>query len=143
MIARRVGIVAAAVLFGLGALHAYWASGGRWGTEVAVPQRGGGQPIFVPGRTGTVLVSALLCAAALVLLGRMGCWGQRLPQWPFVAGVWMLVVVFGARVAGDLRWFGLFKRETGTPFAWWDTWLFVPLCAVLTLAALLVATDGP
>jgi hypothetical protein len=141
MIARLAGIVAAAVLFGLGALHAYWASGGRWGTDVAVPQRGG-RPIFVPGLIGTALVSALLCAAALVLLGRLGFWGQWLPQWPFVAGVWALVVVFGARVVGDLRWFGLFKRITGTPFARWDTWLYVPLCALLALAALLVATDG-
>jgi len=46
------------------------------------------------------------------------------------------------RVVGDLRWFGIFKRMTGTPFAWWDTWLYVPLCAMLALAALLVAS-GP
>ena len=60
-----------------------------------------------------------------------------------MAGVWALVVVFGAHVVGDLRWFGLFKRMKGTPFAWWDTWLYVPLCGLLALAALLVATNGP
>ncbi len=141
MMARVVGIVAAAVLLALGALHAYWASGGRWGTDVTIPKRDG-QPIFVPGPARTLMVAVLLCAAALALLGHLDLWGQWLPRWPFVAGVWALVVVFGARVVGDLRWFGLFKRMTGTPFAWWDTWLYVPLCALLALAALLVASSG-
>ena len=50
--------------------------------------------------------------------------------------------LFAARVVGDLRWVGLFKRVRGTPFAWWDTWLYVPLAGLLALAALLVAING-
>ena len=137
-----VGILAAGVLLGLAALHAYWAAGGEWGTDVTVPKRDGA-PLFTPGPAGSVLVAALLFAAALVLLGRLGIWGRRLPRWPFVAGTWTLVAVFGARVVGDFRWFGLFKRMTGTPFARWDTWLYVPLCAFLAAAALLVACGEP
>ena len=106
---RVVGMLAAAVLLGLGALHAYWAGGGRWGTDVAIPKRGG-QPLFVPGPAGTLMVGVLLWAAGLVFLGRVGLWGQWLPRWPFVAGTWTLVIVFGGRVVGDFRWFGLFKR---------------------------------
>jgi len=81
--------------------------------------------------------------AAIVLLGRLQLWGPWLPRRPFVAGVWILVVVFGARVVGDLRWFGLFKRMKGTPFAWWDSWLYTPLCLLLALGSLLVATNAP
>ena len=33
MMTRVVGVLAATVLFGLGALHVYWAGGGRWGTR--------------------------------------------------------------------------------------------------------------
>jgi hypothetical protein len=88
------------------------------------------------------MVAMLLCAAALVILGRLGLWGQWLPRWPFVAGAWTLVVVFGARVVGDLRWFGLFKRTTGTQFSCWDNWLYVPLSGLLALAALLVARSA-
>ncbi len=139
---RVVGILAAGVLFGLAALHAYWATGGDWGTNAAIPTRNGA-PLFKPGPAGTVLVAVLLCAAALVLLGRLGIWGRSLPRWPFAAGAWTLVAVFGARVVGDFHWFGLFKRMTGTPFARWDTWLYVPLCALLALAALLVACGEP
>ena len=141
MIARVVGIVAAAVLLGLGALHVYWAGGGRWGTDVTVPTRDGNR-VFVPSSAATLMVAMLLCAAALVILGRLGLWGQWLPRWPFVAGAWTLVVVFGARVVGDLRWFGLFKRTTGTQFSWWDTWLYIPLSGLLAMAALLVASSG-
>jgi len=141
MMARVVGIVAAAVLLGLGALHVYWAGGGRWGTDVTVPTRDGNR-VFDPSSAATLMVAILLCAAALVILGRLGLWGQWLPRWPFVAGAWTLVVVFGARVVGDLRWFGLFKRTTGTQFSWWDTWLYIPLSGLLAMAALLVASSG-
>jgi hypothetical protein len=54
-----------------------------------------------------------------------------------------LVAVLGARVVGDLHWFGLFKQVTGTAFAWWDSRLYVPLCVLLALAALLVASSSP
>ena len=136
-----VGIIAAAILLSLSALHVYWASGGRWGSDVSVPKRHG-QRAFEPGIAATLIVAALLFAAALVFLGRVGLWGASMPRWIFAAGTWTLVVVFTGRVVGDLRWFGIFKRETGTRFAWWDTRLFVPLCAILALAAVLVAVDG-
>jgi hypothetical protein len=99
--------------------------------------------LFTPGPAGTLLVALLLFVAALVLLGRVGLWGRGLPHWVFVAGTWTLVVVFSGRVVGDFRWFGVFKRATGTPFAWWDTCLYTPLCALLALAALFVASRTP
>ena len=138
---RGVGVLAAAVLFVLSAVHVYWAAGGRWATAVSVPQRND-RPAFVPGASATLIVAALLFAAALVLLGRLGSWGSSLPQWIFVLGTWMLVVVFAARVVGDLRLFGIFKRVKGTSFAWWDTRLYTPLSAMLALASLLVAING-
>jgi hypothetical protein len=140
MFARMVAVSAAAVLCGLGGLHLYWAGGGRWGTDVAIPKRASGAPTFVPGSAATLLVSMLLFAAALVFLGRVELGGQLIPKWLFAAGAWVLVVVFSARVVGDFRWFGLFKRTKGTPFAWWDSTLYIPLSGLLALAALVVAT---
>jgi hypothetical protein len=142
MVSRVVGTLAATVLVALGALHCYWAAGGGWATDVTIPKRDGA-PLFTPGPFGTLLVAVLLYAAALVLLGRLGIWGRWLPRWVFVVGTWTLVVVFGGRVVGDLQWFGLFKRMTGTPFAWWDTWVYVPLCMLLAVAALFIAVREP
>ena len=43
------------------------------------------------------------------------------------------------RVVGDFRWFGVFKHASESPFAWWDTWLYVPLCLLLALGCMIVA----
>jgi hypothetical protein len=53
-----------------------------------------------------------------------------------------IAIVFAARGLGDFRWFGLFKRVAHTSFAWWDSRLYVPLCAMLALAAALVAINA-
>lgn len=135
---RLIGISTASVLFALGVLHVYWAAGGGWGTDVTIPKQDG-KPLFRPPPAGTLLVAFLLFSAGLVVLGRLALWGAALPRWVFVAGTWTLVAVFVGRVVGDLRWFGVFKRQRGTAFARWDTWLFVPLCFVLALGCLVVA----
>jgi hypothetical protein len=139
--ARGVAMLAAAVLFGLGALHVYWAAGGSFGADVVVPRRDD-HPAFAPAPTATLIVALLLCAAGLVFLGCVGLVGRWLPRWIFAAGIWTIAVVFAARVVGDFRWFGLFKRVSGTQFARWDTRLYIPLCALLALAAVLVATGS-
>jgi hypothetical protein len=136
-----IGLVAAMVMFGLGALHVYWAAGGRWGSAVAVPSRGEDLRLFSPRPGATLIVAALLFAAALVMLGRLGIWGQWFPRWFFLAGSWTIAIVFAARVLGDFRWFGLFKQVADTSFAWWDSRLYVPLCAMLALAAALMAIN--
>jgi hypothetical protein len=64
-----------------------------------------------------------------------------LPRWLFVAGSWTLVAVFIGRVVGDFKWFGIFKSTSESVFAWWDTWLYVPLCFLLALGCLIVAVS--
>ena len=135
---RLIGISTSALLFTLGLLHVYWAAGGKWGTDVTIPKQDG-TPLFQPPRAGTLLVAILLFSAGLVVLGRLALWGTALPRWVFVAGIWTLVAVFLGRVVGDFKWFGVFKRMRGTAFAWWDTWLFVPLCFLLAVGWLVVA----
>jgi hypothetical protein len=139
---RVVGFAGAAVMFLLAALHAYWAAGGRRGSAVAVPSMEG-QAAFSPGPIATIAVAALLLAAALVLLGRMGSFGQSLPRWFFATGAWTIASVFAARVIGDFRWFGIFRRVNDTSFAWWDARLYIPLSAFLAIAAAMVAFNGP
>ncbi len=51
-------------------------------------------------------------------------------------------VVCLARVVGDARLVGLFKRVRGTPFATWDDLLFTPLSFSLALCFAVVAA-GP
>ena len=138
---RLVGISTAAVLVMVSLLHVYWAAGGAWGTEVTIPRQGG-KPLFEPPPAASLLVAVLLLSGALVVLGRLELWGAALPRWPFVVGTWTLVVVFTGRVVGDFKWFGVFKQMRGSAFAWWDTWLYVPLCFLFALGCLIVALSG-
>ncbi len=139
---RFIGISTAGVLFSLSLLHVYWAAGGGWGTGVTIPIQDG-RPLFEPSPAGTLLVAFLLLSAGLVVLGRVGLWGSVLPRWLFAAGSWTLVAVFIGRVVGDFKWFGIFKPTSESAFAWWDTWLYVPLCFLLALGCLMVALRSP
>jgi hypothetical protein len=131
------GLLAAAILGAIGALHVYWAAGGKSG-GVAIPERNG-VPTFTPSKAGTLGVALLLFTAAALVLGRLGLWGVALPSWMFRVGVWGVLVVFVARAVGDFRLVGLFKRVRNSRFAHWDTILFTPLCLLIALLLLVVA----
>lgn len=108
------------ILAVLGAVHLYWLGGGRRGGRAAIPSRDG-KPLFTPSATATSVVALLLFAAAGVVLTEHS-WGCA-----------TLTVVFAARAIGDFRWLGFFKRVRGTAFAKWDTWLYSPLCLLISL----------
>jgi hypothetical protein len=134
-----------AVVFALiGLLHVYWALGGNWGADVALPTHGGlpsSPPRFTfhPTPAGTFIVALLLFAAAAVVLGQVGLIGD--PAQPyhmvFQVGAWVLAALFLLRAIGEFRYVGFFKRVRGTEFARWDTWLFSPLCLVIAVLAAL------
>lgn len=134
-----LGILASVILAAAGALHVYWAAGGRLGVSAVLPEATPGGRAFVPSPLVTGLVAAALFAAALVLLGRLGLWGSPLPGWTFHWGSWGLAAVLFLRAVGDFRYFGFLKKAADTRFARWDSLLFSPLCVFLAFAAALVA----
>jgi len=137
----RLGIVLAGLLALLAAIHVYWALGGGWGSAVAVPTIGGKHQID-PGPVATVLVAIALLIAMLIILGQTGVLGRALPNWIFYWGALGISLVFLLRTVGDFRLFGFFKQIQGTAFALWDTWLYSPLCLLISIAAFLVARRG-
>jgi hypothetical protein len=62
------------------------------------------------------------------------------PRWLYRIGVVGVSTVLAARAIGDRRYVGLFKRVRDTEFARRDTFVYSPLCAILTLAGAVVAT---
>ncbi|MGH9765574.1 MAG: DUF3995 domain-containing protein [Blastocatellia bacterium] len=133
-----MGIALAAVFAMLAALHVYWALGGRWGSGFAVPTIGGTRQID-PGPLATLLVAIALLAAMLTILGQTGLLGEAIPNWIFYWGTLGISVVFLLRSVGDFKLFGFFKQIQGTAFARWDTWLYSPLCLLISITAFLVA----
>lgn len=136
-----LSIAVAAVLVTLALVHVYWALGGRAGAAATVPMRAGGAPVFVPGRTATLVVAVALGMAAVLVLGRAGVAPRVLPAVAYRWGAWVLGAVFALRSVGDFRYMGLFKRQRGTRFAALDTRLYTPLCAALAAAVFYLAAS--
>ena len=139
LVTRLVVLVFAA----LGALHLYWALGGRAGAAAAGPTRPGGAALFTPSPAGTMAVAAALAAAAWIVAVSGGLARPVGPRPLYTAGAWGLALVLLARVVGDFHHVGLFKRVRGTPFAAMDDRLYTPLCAALAIAVLWLATREP
>lgn len=131
------GAIAALVLAGLGALHVYWAAGGRRGTAAAVPTRADGSALLRPSHVATIAVAVALFGAAAVIASAAGL-APRVP-WVHALGL-AAAATFGLRMIGDFRVVGLFKRERRTPFARWDSMLFSPLCGALCAACAVAAS---
>jgi len=119
------------ILFLLSGIHWYWAAGGSWGGEAAVPSNGKA-PLFRPSKTATILVAvALALAGWFVLEANEAVESFLFSKWLLRYGGWALSVVFLLRAIGDFRWVGFFKKQIDTPFAKWDTQLHSPLCLFL------------
>jgi hypothetical protein len=132
-----LGMAIAAVMGGLAALHVFWAFGGKLGTVAAIPTRDG-VPLLRPRHAVTLAVAGGLAGAAYVALAAVEVvpWGLPHGTLPFACAV--LAVLFGGRAIGEWRYVGFFKRVRGTAFAWWDTRVFSPLCAALSIGYLLL-----
>lgn len=133
-----VAVAAAATLGAIGALHVFWAFGGKLGGGAAVPERDGA-PLFRPSRGATLLVAGALFTGAALLLAQSGIVRVAVPPVLVRVGCYGLAFVFAARAIGDFRWVGLFKRERRSRFAQMDTRVYSPLCLGLAVACAVVA----
>jgi hypothetical protein len=131
----------AMVLLFLAGLHVYWALGGKWGTFATIPTIEGRRTIN-PTPLATFVVAFLLVIGAVTICGKAGLLPTGAWSAYFSFASWCLCGVFLLRAIGNMKTFGLFKTVHGTPFAYWDTHLYSPLCLALAVLAGVVAS-GP
>jgi hypothetical protein len=113
-------------------LHVYWALGGRRLLAHAVPSHPGARAsAFDPGRVGAALVAVALAHALCTLGAVSDFWSAPWPALVTRYSTYVWTALFVLRVVGDFRFFGVFKRVRGTPFARADSWLFTPVCALV------------
>lgn len=125
---RRVRVAAFFLIAGLAAgpvaTHVYWMLGGTWGLHSSTS---------TGIRVVAAVVVALLVAAVLVVLARVGLWQQA-----FVSD----------RVIRFFAWAlaAVFLVETLAAFTWsrgeYEWWLYGPVSLLIGLLALLVAGSG-
>ncbi|CAI8939342.1 MULTISPECIES: DUF3995 domain-containing protein [Bacillus] len=125
--------ISACFLMCISILHVYWAFGGKWGINAAIPTEAG-EKTFTPGTGMTLLVALLLCIAALLLLLQANFISSFIPRVIVHFGSWICMFVFGLRVVGEFNYLGIFKRKKDTYFAKMDTLLFIPLCVFLSFS---------
>ena len=135
---NTLGILLPTIFAILGSFHVYWAAGGRFGIGAAIPKVGG-EPIFSPSPIATVLVAVALFLAMLTVLGQIGWLGETIPQWIFRWATFGIATLFLLRAIGDFKLLGFFKQVSETGFAFWDTFLFSPLCLFISITAFLIS----
>ncbi len=135
---RNILIILLAATFAILSLfHIYWAAGGHFGSVSAIPSIGG-KPVFQPSIFTTLLVAAALFAAMLTILGNLGLFGATIPRRFFRLATFTIAALFLLRAIGDFKLLGFFKKASESGFAFWDTFLFSPLCLFIAVAAFLV-----
>ncbi len=125
------------IFSGIGAMHFYWAFGGLWGKQLAIPTTSHGVPLLDPGFGACVVVG--LFFVALLLLTHINL--SRFVPLLYERVLWgIIALIFFARAMGDFQYVGIFKHVTQTDFACHDTLYYTPLCLlVFTLILVKIA----
>ncbi len=133
MISILVGLLAftLAVLSGI---HFYWAFGGKWGFEEALPTNLNGNAMLKPNTLSCLMVAAGLLLMALFYGLQLGFIPVNLPSWIVTYGGWILPSIFLLRTLGDFKYVGIFKKVKTTGFARRDNAYFIPICTFLFVA---------
>lgn len=120
---RRCAVLGAGLIAATVGLHAYWALGGSWAADTL---SGGGE---VPPKGVIWLPAALLAAAAIILLGRVGLgWARGLPDRVLHVAAWVIAGAFWLAALSNLG--------SGDG---WSMAVSAPVSAVLAALATVVA----
>jgi hypothetical protein len=138
MVAGITIVCAAILLFGAG-FHFYWGCGGRVGSAVALPQRSDGAQAFQSNPAGAILVALFLVGILVLVLALSGAIGLPVPQRWLRLGALLLSILFLARALSWYKYVGFFKSVRSTRFAKYDTWMYSPLCLLLSLGLMAAA----
>lgn len=129
-----LGTVTVIILFIITVFHLYWALGGKASLSKALPSKDG-KFLFKPTRLLTFFVclvlSAFLYVAYVLVFNDMALLENKIIYQTL--GMF-LAVLFLLRAIGDFNMVGIFKKIKNTQFAFYDTYLFIPLCLFLSFS---------
>jgi len=109
-------------------LHFYWAVGGKFGLDYALPTDAKGNRLLNPSTFMTYIVGFILLGFAYVAY-RLYVGDESTV---IVYAGYGLSLLFFLRTVGDFNHVGLFKKVKNTEFDKYDTWVYVPLCLFIS-----------
>jgi Protein of unknown function (DUF3995) len=130
-------IILSIIFLSISAIHFYWAIGGKWGVNAAIPTTNEGKAPFQPGIIPTLIVGFGLLGFALVALGNLGIFDAFLSKKWINCATYAIVAIFTLRGIGDFKYVGLGRKIKNTNFAKYDKRYFTPLCFLIALLALI------
>lgn len=137
-------IINAFILFIISGIHFYWAFGGHWGADAAIPTNKQGKLMLnssgnFPSVFATLVVAFGLFIMALLHLEKVQIIQSPLPAWISPLGLKIVAGIFFIRAIGEFRYVGFFKKIKNTKFADLDTKYYSPLCLLLSFNAFMTS----
>lgn len=133
------GIALVLIFLSLSFIHFYWALGGNWGAAAAIPTKDDNTTKMIePSIFSTLIVALILLAFGLLVVLKTGAFTFNLPSWLSNYGLWIIAIIFSIRTVGDFKYVGCFKTVKTTTFSRYDSLIFTPLCAAITILTALI-----
>ena len=117
------------IMISLALIHFYWAFGGKFGLDKALPTDAEGNRLLNPSKFMTFVVGFILLGFSYVSYKLYT--GDESPIIVYVG--YGLSILFFLRVIGDFNLVGLFKKVKNTEFSKYDTWVYIPLCLFVSI----------
>lgn len=133
-----VSLILLAIFTFIAAIHFYWAFGGEWGLQSAIPSKSREEKFRPPPIFATIFVGLGLLFFAFVYLVKSTLISSDLAARVVFYMQWVIPVLFLIRAIGDFKYVGFFKRVTDTDFAVADNKWFTPLCLLIAALGMLV-----
>ena len=137
-----LSLINTAIFLLIALLHFYWAFGGKWGLEAAmpVPAQETYQSMSLIMTLATIVVAVgLLGFAFITLLNYKNFFGLTIPPHWITRLTASIGFIFLARAIGDFNYCGLFRKIKEGVFAEGDRKIYTPLCLYLAGSMLLLA----
>ena len=143
-VTRRLGAAVAGVLATDAMIHLYWATGATWpaSDERALSFAVLNLDVPFTPRVLLPLVTLLLTAATIVVLGSRAAGLPTWLAWLARAGTTIVALGIAARAAAGLVWATGLGVDTPGPFLWLNRLLYTPLCIALLAATWAVVRHG-
>jgi hypothetical protein len=138
---NALSVAVSCVFLVLAFWHFYMAGTSTSGMSAAVPSVDG-KPLFVPSTMATVAVGLALLACAALVAGTAGLLPLGIPAFVLRWLCYALALGLFARAIGEFKYLGFFKRVRGSKFATMDTFVYSPLCLLLSVCVAVIASWG-
>lgn len=132
-----LSLITAIIFLILSIIHYYWAFGGKWALNSALPTNKFGKKMLNPSVFMTVIVGAILSLFSVYYLQKGNITQINLPQISSYLG-YGIPILFLIRAIGDFTYVGIFKKIKNTKFAKLDTKYYSPLCLAISILGTLV-----